>query len=166
MRQEKLQQMKMKHITFCFRGDNLHSLKLLEKTYKGKIDVIYIDPPYNREKTILDTMIITLGNDDAFRHSKWTSFIGKRLEQAHYLLSDDGIFFTHIDDNDNKSIRLISKVEFSEREVVKNNFGFYHINDFITTRGEGGVLINRKNLRQTVYYNPETGNFSPNKIMI
>ena len=64
-------------------------------------------------------------------------------------------------DKDNKSIRLISKVEFREREVVKNNFGFYYLNDFITTRGEGGVLINRKNLGQTVYYNPETGDFFP-----
>lgn len=175
---------------FLLEGDNLHSLKLLEKTHKGKIDVIYIDPPYNRGKNDFRYDDNYIGKDDAFRHSKWASFMRKRLEQAHYLLSDDGVFFTHIDDNeqavlklicdeifgennflgtiiqnklnskndtaeiqrnhefihvyrkrelldkDNKSIRLISKVEFREREVVKNNFGFYYLNDFITTRGE------------------------------
>lgn len=60
---------------FLLEGDNLHSLKLLEKTHKGKIDVIYIDPPYNTGKKDFvydDQHVDTL---DAFRHSKWLSFM-------------------------------------------------------------------------------------------
>ena len=200
---------------FLLEGDNLHSLKLLEKTHKGKIDVIYIDPPYNRGKNDFRYDDNYIGREDAFRHSKWASFMKKRIAKAYELLSDDGVFFTHIDDNeqavlkllcdeifgennflgtiiqnklnskndtaeiqrnhefihvyrkkelldnDGKAIRLISKIEFQEKEVYKNDFGFYYLNDFITTRGEGGILVNRKNLGQTVYYNPKTGDFFP-----
>lgn len=62
---------------FLLEGDNLHSLKLFEKTHKGKIDVIYIDPPYNtknREFIYDDCMI---GEDDGYRHSKWLSFMAE-----------------------------------------------------------------------------------------
>lgn len=66
---------KDKPYNFLLEGDNLHSLKLLEKTHKGKIDVIYIDPPYNTKKdgfTYSDTLV---DGSDSFRHSKWLSFI-------------------------------------------------------------------------------------------
>lgn len=60
---------------FLLEGDNLHSLKLLEKTHKGKIDVIYIDPPYNTKssKFLYDDKIVDY--DDTFRHSKWISLM-------------------------------------------------------------------------------------------
>ncbi len=64
---------------FLLEGDNLHSLKLLEKTHKGKIDVIYIDPPYNtggRDFIYDDSFVDSL---DSFKHSKWCSFISERL---------------------------------------------------------------------------------------
>ena len=62
---------------FLLEGDNLHSLKLLEKTHAGKIDVIYIDPPYNTKKdgfTYSDTLV---DGNDGFRHSKWISFMNE-----------------------------------------------------------------------------------------
>ncbi len=64
---------------FLIEGDNLASLKLLEKTHKGKIDLIYIDPPYNtgNKDFVYDDAFVD-GND-TFRHSKWLSFMEKRL---------------------------------------------------------------------------------------
>ena len=84
---------------FLLEGDNLHSLYLLEKTHKGKIDVIYIDPPYNTQNKdfVYDDNLI--GFDDGFRHSKWLSFMAERLTVAKKLLSDKGCIFISIDDN-------------------------------------------------------------------
>ena len=65
---------------FLLEGDNLHSLRLLEKTHKGRIDVIYIDPPYNtggKNDFIYDDFRIDA--NDSYRHSKWCSFIYQRL---------------------------------------------------------------------------------------
>lgn len=92
---------------FLLEGDNLHSLKLLEKTHKGKIDVIYIDPPYNTKNKdfIYDDKFI--GEDDSFRHSKWISFMYKRLKLAQKLLSDKGVIFISIDDNEEAQLKLL-----------------------------------------------------------
>lgn len=64
---------------FLLEGDNLHSLKLLEKTHKGKIDVIYIDPPYNTGNNDFVYNDSYIASDDNYRHSKWLSFIERRL---------------------------------------------------------------------------------------
>ena len=85
---------------FLLEGDNLHSLKLLEKTHKGKIDVIYIDPPYNtknKEFVYGDKMI---GYEDGYRHSKWLSFMSERIVAAKELLSEKGVLFISIDENE------------------------------------------------------------------
>ncbi len=81
---------------FLLEGDNLHSLRLLEKTHRGKIDVIYIDPPYNtgsRDFRYDDAFVDSL---DGFRHSKWLSFTPRQIldEMAlgaayAYLSADD-----------------------------------------------------------------------------
>lgn len=60
---------------FLLEGDNLHSLRLLEKTHKGKIDVIYIDPPYNTKNKDFTYNDKKIDDTDGFRHSKWSSFI-------------------------------------------------------------------------------------------
>ena len=72
---------------FLLEGDNLHSLYLLEKTHKGKIDVIYIDPPYNTGKEFIYNDNI-IDDTDGYKHSKWLSFMNKRLQIAKKLLSD------------------------------------------------------------------------------
>lgn len=56
---------------FLLKGDNLHSLKLLEKTHKGKVDVIYIDRPYNTKNKEFIYNDTKIGEDDGYRHSKW-----------------------------------------------------------------------------------------------
>lgn len=98
---------------FLLEGDNLHSLKLLEKTHKNKIDVIYIDPPYNTGNafTYADE---TVDLNDNFRHSKWLSFMQERLVIAKKLLSESGIIFISIDDNEQATLKLICDEIFGE----------------------------------------------------
>lgn len=83
-------------MNFLIEGDNLASLKLLEKTHKNKINLIYIDPPYNtgnRDFIYSDVFVDSL---DSFKHSKWLSFMRNRLPLARKLLSPQGIIFISI----------------------------------------------------------------------
>lgn len=103
---------------FLIEGDNLHSLKLLEKTHKGKITVIYIDPPYNTGKKdfVYDDMMVAL--DDGFRHSKWLSFMNDRLLLAKSLLANNGIIFISIDDNEQATLKLLCDSIFGEENFI------------------------------------------------
>lgn len=127
---------------FLLEGDNLHSLKLLEKTHKGKIDVIYIDPPYNRGKkddfVYEDNYVVA---EDGFRHSKWLSFMGERLKYAYSLLSDTGVIFISIDENEFAQLKLLCDEIFGEKafiecivwnkRVPKNDKGIGNIHEYI-----------------------------------
>lgn len=62
---------------FLLEGDNLHSLHLLEKTHRGKVDVIYIDPPYNTKNKDFIYDDAYVDKTDAYRNSKWLSFMQK-----------------------------------------------------------------------------------------
>ena len=98
---------------FLIEGDNLAALKLLEKTHKGKIDVVYIDPPYNTgESFIYNDHIVD--EADAFKHSKYASFISERITIAKRLLSPNGIMFISIDDKEQSTMRLVCDDIFSE----------------------------------------------------
>ena len=94
-------------MNFLIEGDNLAALQLLEKTHKGKIDFIYIDPPYNtgNKDFVYDDNFVDA--NDTFRHSKWLSFMQKRLEIAKRLLSENGVIFISIDDNEQAQIKLL-----------------------------------------------------------
>ena len=83
---------------FIIEGDNLHSLHLLEKTHKEKIDVIYIDPPYNTGAKNWKYNNDYVDGNDTFRHSKWISFMERRLRIAWNLLRDTGVLILTIDD--------------------------------------------------------------------
>lgn len=105
---------------FLLEGDNLHSLKLLEKTHKGRIDVIYIDPPYNtknKEFVYNDTRV---GEDDMYRHSKWISFMSERLLIAKELMSDEGVIFISIDDNEQAQLKILCDDIFGEKNFIAN----------------------------------------------
>lgn len=106
------------NFNFLLEGDNLHSLKLLEKTHAGKVDVIYIDPPYNtsNKEFIYDDSMI--GVEDGFRHSKWLSFISERLGVAKRLLSERGYIFISIDDNEEAQLKLLCNEIFGENNYV------------------------------------------------
>lgn len=100
-------------MNFLIEGDNLASLKLLEKTHKGKIDVIYIDPPYNTGNNDFVYDDIYVDSNDMFSHSKWLSFMEKRLKIARSLLSDSGIIFISIDDNEYAVLKILCDSIFS-----------------------------------------------------
>lgn len=87
-------------------GDNYHSLSVLNYTHAGKIDVIYIDPPYNKDKEFIynDNYV---DKEDSFRHSKWLSFMSKRLTLAKELLADHGVIFMSIDDTEQAHLRIL-----------------------------------------------------------
>lgn len=103
---------------FLLEGDNLASLQLLEKTHKSKIDLIYIDPPYNRGKDdfIYDDDFID--SNDSFKHSKWASLINKRLTIAKRLLTDQGVIFISIDDNEQGALKLICDSIFGYENLI------------------------------------------------
>ena len=105
---------------FLLEGDNLHSLKLLEKTHKGKIDVIYIDPPYNRGKNDFRYNDDYIVKEDGYKHSKWLSFMSERLIIAKELLNDKGLIFISIDDNEIAQLRLLMDEIYGESNFINS----------------------------------------------
>ena len=88
-------------------GDNLEALTTLSYTHEGKIDVIYIDPPYNTGNKDFVYNDHYVDSEDSYRHSKWLSFMNKRLKIAKRLLSDRGVIFISIDDNEQAQLKLL-----------------------------------------------------------
>ena len=88
-------------------GDNLEALATLAYTHEGKIDVIYIDPPYNTGNKDFIYNDSYVDKEDSYRHSKWLSFMSRRLKIAKKLLSDRGVIFISIDDNEQAQLKLL-----------------------------------------------------------
>ena len=88
-------------------GDNLHALTALTFTHEGKIDVIYIDPPYNTGNKDFKYNDTFVDKEDSYRHSKWLSFMDKRLRIAKRLLSETGGVFISIDDNEHAQLKML-----------------------------------------------------------
>ena len=103
---------------FLLEGDNLHSLHLLTKTHSGMIDVIYVDPPYNTGNNDFVYNDKIVDKEDIYFHSKWLSFMSKRLELARELLSEDGVIFISIDDNEQAQLKLLCNEIFQEQNFV------------------------------------------------
>lgn len=127
---------------FLLEGDNLHSLHLLKKTHAGKIDVIYIDPPYNRGKTDFKYNDLFVDKLDSFRHSKWLSFMSSRLRLAHDLLKKDGLIFVSIDDYEFSQLKLLIDSIFGEENFV---------NTFVWKRNSSGKTEKDKFTVNTEY---------------
>lgn len=110
------------NLNFILEGDNLHSLRLLEKTHRNRIDAIFIDPPYNTgEKDFIydDSYVDEL---DTFRHSKWLSFMFERLQIARNLLKDTGFIFICIDDKEAPQLKLLCDEVFGEENYEKTDY--------------------------------------------
>ena len=125
---------------FLIEGDNLHSLRLLEKTHRGRIDVIYIDPPYNTgsKDFVYDDAFVD--NNDGYKHSKWLSFMNKRLLSARNLLNKDGVLVISIGYQEVNNLMLLCQEIFSDRQVAcvtiqtsggKPNGGFTYVHEYI-----------------------------------
>ena len=109
---------KNKQVNLLIEGDNYHALSVLNYTHAKKIDVIYIDPPYNTGARNWKYNNNYVDIDDAFRHSKWISFMYHRLALTKRLLSNDGFFICAIDANELFSIGLLLDEIFGEQNRV------------------------------------------------
>ena len=101
-------------------GDNLHAITTLTFTHEGKIDIIYIDPPYNTGNKDFIYNDKFVDKEDSYRHSKWLSFMHKRLKIAKRLLKDTGVIFISIDDNEQAQLKLLCDEIFGEENFHGN----------------------------------------------
>lgn len=99
-------------------GDNYAGLLALLGTHKGKINCIYIDPPYNTGNKDFVYNDKFVDKEDGWRHSKWLSFMSERLKLAKGLLSDDGVIFISIDDNEQAQLKLLCDGIFGESNFI------------------------------------------------
>jgi adenine-specific DNA-methyltransferase len=136
-------------------GDNLLALKSLLPQYAGKVKCIYIDPPYNignegwvyndnvNSPLIKEWLGKEVGKDDLTRHDKWLCMMTPRIKLLRELISDDGVIFISIDDNEQYSLRSIMNEIFGEENFIsefvwegalKNDSRFVSIShDYIIT---------------------------------
>ncbi|MDQ1267288.1 MAG: adenine-specific DNA-methyltransferase, partial [Bacteroidota bacterium] len=111
-------------------GDNLLALKALLPQYAGKIKCIYIDPPYNtgnenwiyndnsNNPMLKEWLGREVGKDDMTRHDKWLCMMAPRLKLLRDLLSDDGVIFISIDDNECSNLKLVMDEIFGEENFI------------------------------------------------
>ena len=122
-------------------GDNLEALTALSYTHEGKIDVIYIDPPYNtgnKDFVYNDSFVDT---EDSYRHSKWLSFMNKRLKIAKKLLSDKGVIFISIDDNEQAQLKI----------MCDELFGNHFMGTLVWYKKRKGSFLSNKMISLTEY---------------
>lgn len=169
-------------VNLLIEGDNYHSLSVLNYTHKGKIDVIYIDPPYNTKNEGFIYNDHKVDINDSYRHSKWLNFIEKRLKLAKNLLSNYGVIFISIDDNEQAQLKLLCDQIFGENAFVSQFIAvtapagtqsstdvaqqhayclmFKKTNNFKTRRGE----LDKKRLQEKYPEKDEIGNFSTERL--
>jgi adenine-specific DNA-methyltransferase len=121
-----------KPMNLLIEGDNYHALSVLNYAHAKKIDVIYIDPPYNTGNKDFIYNDCYVDREDAFRHSKWLSFMEKRLKLAKNLLKDTGVICISIDDN-----------EIAQLKMLMNNSDLFGEDNFIAS-----FIWNKKNVVQ------------------
>ncbi|MDI4567678.1 MAG: site-specific DNA-methyltransferase, partial [Mycoplasma sp.] len=101
-------------------GDNFYALNVLNFTHKQKIDLIYIDPPYNTGNNDFIYNDRFVNNEDGYKHSKWLSFMEKRLLLTLDLLNDGGLIFISIDAHEFAQLKLLCDQIFGEHNFVEN----------------------------------------------
>lgn len=161
-------------------GDNLDALKLLQESYLGKVKMIYIDPPYNTGNDFVYCDNFKMGcaefieksgqcDADGNRlfantktngrfHSDWCSMMYPRLKNARDLLSDDGVIFISIDDNEQANLKKICDEVFGA-----NNFVVEMVNITGASQNGEGVKI-QKNTESCLVYARNYDLFNPNKV--
>lgn len=138
-----------KATNFLIEGDNYHSLSVLNYTHAGKIDLIAIDPPYNTGSNDFVYNDQYVDREDTFRHSKWLSFMEKRLKLAQTLLSDAGVLVMNIDENEFAQLKMLSDQIFGESNYLMDviwNSRKSVSNDAIISLNHNHTLIYAKNI--------------------
>ncbi|MFA6195029.1 MAG: site-specific DNA-methyltransferase [Sulfurimonas sp.] len=120
-----LKEVSSKHIrtddsddNILIEGDSYHALSVLNYTHKNKIDVIYIDPPYNTGENDFKYNDKFVEIEDKYRHSKWLNFMEKRLNLAYELLQEDGILIVHIDEHELSNLQLLLIKIFGDKNSL------------------------------------------------
>jgi adenine-specific DNA-methyltransferase len=108
----------VKPVNILIEGDNYHALSVLNYTHHKSIDVIYIDPPYNTGNNDFKYNDRFVDREDTYRHSKWLSFMSKRLKLAKNLLKDTGVIIISIDDNEVMNLKLLCDEIFFENNFI------------------------------------------------
>lgn len=106
------------NVNLLIEGDNYHSLAVLSFTHRESIDLIYIDPPYNTGNSDFIYNDKFVDAEDGFRHSKWLSFMEKRLKLAKNLLKSDGVIFISIDDHEQAPLRMLCDEIFGDLNFI------------------------------------------------
>lgn len=146
---------------FLIEGDNLHCLHLLNKTHIGKIDVIYIDPPYNTGNKDFKYNDKFIDKNDGYSHSKWLSFMGKRLNLARKLLSESGLIFISIDDKEQAQLKLLCDEIFGEENYINQISVKSKVSAGASGGGEDKKL--KKNIEYILIYAKNISNIPPLK---
>jgi len=152
-----------KPVNILIEGDNYHALSVLNYTHQGKIDVIYIDPPYNTGAKNWKYNNDYVDKDDSYRHSKWLSLMSKRLKLAKRLLREDGVLICAIDENEINRLSLLLEEIFGNCEmhcitIVHNPRGvqgrnFSYTNEFaLFVFPKGLKVIGRRKLSEQEIY--------------
>jgi adenine-specific DNA-methyltransferase len=144
---------------FIIKGNNLLALYSLLPRYKGKVKLVYIDPPYNT------------GNDgfrynDNFNHSTWLTFMKNRLEIARELLRDDGVIFVQCDDNEQAYLKVLMDEVFGRENFVgnfiwKNKLGGGNDSSVMVSEHEYTVVFSKsiKNISPFTSENKDNGKY-------
>ena len=153
-----------KPVDILIEGDNYHALSVLNYTHRGRIDVIYIDPPFNTGAANWKYNNNYVDKDDAFRHSKWLSFMDKRLRLAKFLLKKNGVLICAIDENELWHLGSLLEERFHSHEIhlitiIHNPRGvqgknFSYINEyafFVIPKGKQ-VIGKRKLSEEEIYW--------------
>jgi adenine-specific DNA-methyltransferase len=98
---------------YLIKGNNLLALHSLAEVYRGKVKLIYIDPPYNTGND-------DFGYNDRFNHSSWYTFMKNRLEIAKEMLSNDGSLWINIDDDECHYLKVLADEVFGRENFVNN----------------------------------------------
>ena len=141
---------KTKPMNLMIEGDNYHALTCLNYTHRGKIDVIYIDPPYNTGAKDWKYNNNYVDKEDRFRHSKWLNMMYNRLSIAKDLLSEKGFLIVAIDHYELFNIGLLCDYIFEEKNrlgviSVEHNPQGRTFSKYLSTTNEY-YLIFAKNL--------------------
>lgn len=108
-----------KPVNLLIEGDNYHALSVLNYTHAKKVDVVYIDPPYNTGNKDFIFNDHYVDKEDSYRHSKWLSFMEKRLRLARSLLRDTGVIFISIDDNELSQLKSLMDDIYGENNFIQ-----------------------------------------------
>lgn len=160
-------------------GDNLEVLKLLQKSYFGKVKIIYIDPPYNtghdfvykddfrdnikKYKEITEQKTIANTESNGRYHTDWLNMMYPRLKLARNLLSEDGVIFISIDDNEQDNLKKICDEVFGENnfiaKIIHKNNSNKNQTRFIGVSTEYVLVYSKniENLKEVLWRIPKKG---------